>query len=116
VASTTWRARSSCSGRAAHDVIELAPRQHREPAGHVDAPAARADAADVAHTLRQRHHLVVHAQALQRGVRIGNQPVAAHLVARESVRVDQHRVQAGTREQLRARAARGAGADDQHVA
>ncbi len=33
---------------AAEDVVELAARQHRELAGHVDAPPARPDAADVA--------------------------------------------------------------------
>ena len=36
-----------------------APRQHRQPARHVDAPAARADAADVATALRGGHHVVV---------------------------------------------------------
>ena len=48
---------------AAHDVVELLARQHRQRAGHVDAPAARADAADVARRLRLRHHLVEHAEA-----------------------------------------------------
>ena len=70
----------------------------------------------MARALRGGHHLVVDAQALQRGVGVGDQAVAADLVAREGVLVDQHDVDAGAREQLRAGAAGGAGADDEHVA
>jgi hypothetical protein len=42
-----------------------------------------------------RHHLVEHAELAQRVVRVGDQPVAADLVAREAVLVDETHVEAG---------------------
>jgi flavin-dependent dehydrogenase len=51
----------------------------------------------VARALRLRHHLFVHAEPLQRRMGVGDQPVAAHLVARKGVRIGQHRVHPGAR-------------------
>ena len=49
-------------------------------------------------------------------MRIGDEAVAADLVARERVRVDEDDGAAGAREQLRGGAAGGTGADDDGVA
>ena len=102
-------------GPAQH-VVELAPLQHGQGAGHVDAAAARPDAGDMAGLLRQRHHLVEHTEPAHRMVRIRDQTVAADLVARERLGIDQHDVEAGAGERRGAGAARRSGADDQHVA
>ena len=101
---------------AAQDVVELVARQHRQRAGHIDPAAARTDAGDVAGALRARQHVVQHAEPCQGAVRIRNQPVAADLVARKVVLVNQHDFEARAREQLCAGAAGRTGADHQHVA
>ena len=110
------RPRAGGDRRAAQDVVKLAPWQHCQLAGHVDAPAARPDAADVSGTARGGHHFVEHAELAHGVVRIGNQAVAAHLVAREGVLVGQHHADSSLRQRARRRAAGGACADHQHVA
>ncbi len=102
--------------RAAQDVIELPARQHRQRARHVDTPAARADAAHMRGRLRLRQHGIEHPELAQRMVRIGDQAVAADLVAREGMLVDQHGIEAGACQRGRGGAAGRAGADDEHVA
>ena len=108
--------RTGCHRGAAEDQVECLARQHRQGAGHVDAPAARADAADMARRLRLREHGIEHAQFAQRVVRVGDQSIAANLVARKAVLIDEHHVETGARERDRRRTAGRAGADDQHVA
>jgi hypothetical protein len=77
------RAPARCALRTSTSSSRLA-RQHRHRARHVHVAAARPDAAHVRHGPGQRGHLVVHAQPAQRGVGVGDQPVAADLVTREA--------------------------------
>ncbi len=101
---------------AADDLVEALPRQHRQRAGHVDPAAARADAAERRRAPRLGQHLVLHAEAIEGAQRVGDQAVAADLVARKGVLVDQQHVAAGPRQPLRGGAAGGTGADHEHVA
>jgi hypothetical protein len=66
--------------------------------------------------LRRSHDLGMHAQALQRSVGIGYQPVAADLVAREPLLVDEHHGQALPRQHGGAGAAGRAGTHHEDVA
>jgi hypothetical protein len=109
-------ARAGALRAAAQHVVEHAARQHGQRARHVDHAAARADAAHVLHRFGHRHHLVEHAEAAQRGVGVGDQPVAADLVAREDMLVDENDIAPGLGQPLRAGTAGGAGADDEDVA
>jgi hypothetical protein len=104
------------SGGIQQDLIELQPGQHGQRAGHVDVPAARADAAHMRHVRGLVHHLVVHAQSAQRGMGVGDQAVAADLVARKDVLVDQQHREPGLGQLLRTGTARRAGADDDDLA
>jgi hypothetical protein len=70
----------------------------------------------VVHRLGQRHHGLEDAQALERGVGVGDQAVATGLVARKGVLVGQADVDAGAGQGLGTGAAGRAGADDQHLA
>lgn len=78
-------------------MIELASRQHRQAAGHIDAATARAGDADVARPRRSRHHGVEEAESAQRFMRIGDQSVATDLVTREGLLVDEHDIEPGAR-------------------
>ena len=109
-------ARTRCHRRAADDVVELLARQHGQHTRHIDAPAARCDAADVAGGLRHGHHRVEHTELAQRVVGVGNQAVAADLVAWKGLAVDQHDGQTGARQRQRRGATGRAGADDEHIA
>jgi hypothetical protein len=110
------QARARADGGAADDVVEDAPRQHGERAGDVEAAAARPDAGHVAGALRRGHGLLVDTEALERMVRVGDQAVAADLVAWEIVLVDEDDVDARARKPLGAGRAGGTGADDEDVA
>ena len=98
------------------NVIQLLAWQHRQPPRHIDAAAARADAAHMLGPLRDRHHLGQHTEFVECVVGIRDQAVATHLVARKGVLIDQHHIQPGPRQRLCAGAAGRACADDQHVA
>ena len=100
----------------ADDLVEALPRQHGERAGHVDASAARRDAAERRRHPRLGHHLPEHAKAVERTVGVGDEAIAADLVARERLGVDEDDVATGAGEPLRGGAAGRAGADDEHVA
>ena len=58
-------------------------------AGHVDPAAARRDAGERRRRSRLGHHRVEDAEPLEGAVRVGDQAVAADLVARKGLRVDQ---------------------------
>ena len=101
---------------AADDLVEALPRQHREPAGHLDAAAARRDAGERRRRACLGHHRVEDAEPGQRVVGVGDEAVAADLVARKGMLVDEDDAAARLREQLRGGAAGRAGADDDDVA
>ena len=110
-------ARAGAHRGAADDVVELAPRQHRQAPGHVDAAAARPDAADVPHALRAAPSPRRSTPSRCSAVCASGIRPSPHTLSRgNACCVDQHDVQAGARQQLRAGAAGRAGADDQHVA
>jgi hypothetical protein len=78
--------------------------------------AARPGAAHVRHALGLRHHLVEHAHAAQRGMGVGDQAVAADLVARKDMLVDQHHLQPAAGQLPGGGTAGRSGADHGHVA
>jgi hypothetical protein len=84
--------------------------------GHVDAAAARRDAGERRRGARFGHHLGEDAEAIEGTVRIGDEAVAADLVARERLRVDEDDAAAGARQPLCRRGAGRTGADDDRVA
>ncbi len=102
--------------RTADDQVELPARQHRQRAGNLDPATARPDRRHVAGAMGGAQNLIEHAEPAQRAMRVGDQTVAADLVAREGLAVDQHHVDAGARQPLRSGAAGRAGANDQHLA
>lgn len=62
-----------------------------------------------------RRNFVEHAEPRERAVRVGNQPVAADLVARKLVLVGEHNVETRAREHLCTGATARPGADNEHV-
>jgi hypothetical protein len=109
-------ARTGSQCAASQDVVEDAPRQHGQRAWNVNATAAGPDTRDMVCRLGKRHHLVEHPQPAQRGQRVGDQAVAADLLARELVLIHEQDVAPGARQRLRTRAAGWTAADHQHVA
>ena len=101
--------------RSAQDVVEALSRQHREPARDVDTAAVRRDAAELRRLLRLGHDGVETTELGERTVRVGDQAVAADLVARKRVGVDEDDVAAAARERVGDGAAGGSGADDDRV-
>ena len=94
-------ARAGGDRGAADDLVEALPRQHGEAAGHVDAAAARRDAGERRRRCAPRPSPgVEHAEPVEGAVRVGDEAVAADLVARKRLRVDEDDVAAGTGEHL----------------
>jgi hypothetical protein len=96
--------RAGADGIATEDIVEHPALQDRQSPRNADAAAAGADAREVARLPRQAHHFVEHPEAAQRMVGVRNEPVAAHLVARKRLAVDQDGRRSGARASVAAAA------------
>ena len=99
----------------ADDPVEFLAGQDRDGGRDRRPPAVWSDDRDVRADVCRLQHLLQHAELVQSLVRVVDQPIAAHFVARKRLAVSQHHIQPCPGQCQRAGRTRRARPDHQHV-